>query len=69
MKKRIALLECQLQKSEIAKKGFEVSTGKLLRFVEVMYRCLSVLAYFTFPSHFFYHSDLGSKTMHKKCSP
>ncbi|KAI4889990.1 hypothetical protein NFI96_013248 [Prochilodus magdalenae] len=36
MKKRIALLECQLRKSEAAKKGFEVSTGKLLCFVEVI---------------------------------
>ncbi|XP_036427724.1 syntaxin-binding protein 4 [Colossoma macropomum] len=36
LKKRIALLECQLRKSEAAKKGFEVSTGKLLRFVEVI---------------------------------
>ncbi|XP_026996252.2 syntaxin-binding protein 4 [Tachysurus fulvidraco] len=34
LKKRIALLECQLRKSEVAKKGFEISTGKLLHFVE-----------------------------------
>ncbi|KAK1794060.1 hypothetical protein P4O66_010965, partial [Electrophorus voltai] len=37
LKKRVALLECQLQKSEAAKKGFQISTGKLLHFVEVMY--------------------------------
>ncbi|XP_035389638.1 syntaxin-binding protein 4 [Electrophorus electricus] len=36
LKKRVALLECQLQKSEAAKKGFQISTGKLLHFVEVM---------------------------------
>ncbi|KAL6475443.1 hypothetical protein MHYP_G00164830 [Metynnis hypsauchen] len=36
LKKRIALLECQLRKSEAARKGFEVSTGKLMRFVEVI---------------------------------
>ncbi|XP_034165386.1 syntaxin-binding protein 4 [Pangasianodon hypophthalmus] len=36
LKKRLALLECQLRKSEVAKKGFEISTGKLLHFVEVI---------------------------------
>ncbi|KAJ8399979.1 hypothetical protein AAFF_G00407090 [Aldrovandia affinis] len=36
LKKRIAVLECQLRKSETAKKGFEVSTGKLLQFVEIV---------------------------------
>ncbi|XP_066560758.1 syntaxin-binding protein 4 isoform X2 [Amia ocellicauda] len=35
-KKRIAVLECQLRKSEGAKKGFEVATEKLLHFVEVV---------------------------------
>lgn len=35
LKKRVAVLECQLRKSEAAKKGFEMSTGKLLSFVEV----------------------------------
>ncbi|XP_067432358.1 syntaxin-binding protein 4 isoform X2 [Thunnus thynnus] len=34
LKKRVAVLECQLRKSEAAKKGFEISTGKLLSFVE-----------------------------------
>ncbi|XP_040922799.1 syntaxin-binding protein 4 isoform X3 [Toxotes jaculatrix] len=34
LKKRVAVLECQLRKSETAKKGFEMSTGKLLSFVE-----------------------------------
>ncbi|XP_037611940.1 syntaxin-binding protein 4 isoform X1 [Sebastes umbrosus] len=34
LKKRVAVLECQLRKSEAAKKGFEMSTGKLLSFVE-----------------------------------
>uniref|UniRef100_A0A8C9V8S5 Syntaxin binding protein 4 n=2 Tax=Scleropages formosus TaxID=113540 RepID=A0A8C9V8S5_SCLFO len=36
LKKRIALLECQLRKSESVKKGFEVSIGKLLHFVEII---------------------------------
>ena len=35
MKKRAAVLECQLRKSEATKKSFELSTGKLLSFVEV----------------------------------
>ncbi|KAM3592186.1 uncharacterized protein V6R79_014227 [Siganus canaliculatus] len=34
LKKRAAVLECQLRKSEAAKKSFEMSTGKLLSFVE-----------------------------------
>ncbi|KAM4623819.1 syntaxin-binding protein 4 [Polymixia lowei] len=34
LKKRVAVLECQLRKCEGAKKGFELSTGKLLNFVE-----------------------------------
>ncbi|XP_024287078.2 syntaxin-binding protein 4 [Oncorhynchus tshawytscha] len=34
LKKRVAVLECQLSKNEGAKKGFEVSMGKLLNFVE-----------------------------------
>ncbi|XP_038595539.1 syntaxin-binding protein 4-like [Micropterus salmoides] len=34
LKKRVAVLECQLRKSEVAKRGFEMSTGKLLSFVE-----------------------------------
>uniref|UniRef100_A0A3Q1IEJ8 PDZ domain-containing protein n=2 Tax=Anabas testudineus TaxID=64144 RepID=A0A3Q1IEJ8_ANATE len=34
LKKRVAVLECQLRKSEAGKKGFEMSTAKLLSFVE-----------------------------------
>ncbi|XP_029977938.1 syntaxin-binding protein 4 isoform X2 [Sphaeramia orbicularis] len=34
LKKKVAVLECQLRKSETAKKSFEMSTGKLLSFVE-----------------------------------
>ncbi|KAM8836129.1 syntaxin-binding protein 4 isoform 2-T2 [Spinachia spinachia] len=34
LRRRVAVLECQLRKSEAAKKGFEMSTGKLLSFVE-----------------------------------
>uniref|UniRef100_A0A1A8SI98 Syntaxin binding protein 4 n=1 Tax=Nothobranchius rachovii TaxID=451742 RepID=A0A1A8SI98_9TELE len=34
LKKRVAVLECQLRKSDAAKKSFEMSTGKLLSFVE-----------------------------------
>ncbi|KAJ8363733.1 hypothetical protein SKAU_G00125640 [Synaphobranchus kaupii] len=33
---RVTELECQLHKSETAKKGFEVSTGKLLQFMEIV---------------------------------
>ncbi|KAJ3608475.1 hypothetical protein NHX12_025522 [Muraenolepis orangiensis] len=36
LKKQVAVLECQLRKSEGAKKGFESSTGKLLNFVETV---------------------------------
>lgn len=49
MKKRIALLECQLLKSEVAKKGFEISTGKLLHFVEVCRNVKHVQSYSNFP--------------------
>ncbi|XP_063748691.1 syntaxin-binding protein 4 isoform X1 [Eleginops maclovinus] len=35
LKKKVAVLECQLRKSEATKKGFELSTGKLLSFVEL----------------------------------
>lgn len=35
LKKRVTVLESQLRKSEAARKGFEMSTGKLLSFVEV----------------------------------
>uniref|UniRef100_A0A8C2HPZ3 Syntaxin binding protein 4 n=1 Tax=Cyprinus carpio TaxID=7962 RepID=A0A8C2HPZ3_CYPCA len=41
LKKRISVLECQLRKTETAKKGFEVSTGKLLQFVEAVQGFLS----------------------------
>ncbi|XP_078061837.1 syntaxin-binding protein 4, partial [Mustelus asterias] len=37
LRKRIAVLDCQLRKSEIARKTFEVSTEKLLQFVEVVH--------------------------------
>ncbi|XP_067859930.1 syntaxin-binding protein 4 isoform X2 [Heptranchias perlo] len=40
LRKRIAVLDCQLRKSEIAKKTFEVSTEKLLQFVEVVHEVL-----------------------------
>lgn len=35
LKKKVAILECQLRKSEATKRSFEMSTGKLLSFVEV----------------------------------
>ncbi|TRY99222.1 hypothetical protein DNTS_007590 [Danionella cerebrum] len=41
LKKRISVLECQLRRSETAKKHFEVSTGKLLQFVEAVQGFLS----------------------------
>lgn len=36
LRKRVTVLDCQLRKSETAKKTFEVATEKLLEFVEVM---------------------------------
>ncbi|XP_048346935.1 syntaxin-binding protein 4 isoform X2 [Sphaerodactylus townsendi] len=41
LRKRITVLDCQLRKSETAKKTFEVATGKLLQFVEVVHEALS----------------------------
>ncbi|XP_072882574.1 syntaxin-binding protein 4 isoform X2 [Hemitrygon akajei] len=41
LRKRIAVLDCQLRKSESARKGFEVSTQKLLQFVEMVHELLS----------------------------
>ncbi|XP_059509573.1 syntaxin-binding protein 4 isoform X2 [Stegostoma tigrinum] len=41
LRKRIAVLDCQLRKSEIAKKTFEASTEKLLQFVEVVHEALA----------------------------
>ncbi|KAK1881361.1 Syntaxin-binding protein 4 [Dissostichus eleginoides] len=40
LKKKVAVLECQLRKSEATKKGFELSTGKLLSFVENIHEFL-----------------------------
>lgn len=42
LKRRITVLDCQLRKSEMTRKAFEVSTEKLLQFVEVSY-CLDFL--------------------------
>ncbi|XP_058848293.1 syntaxin-binding protein 4-like isoform X3 [Acipenser ruthenus] len=50
LKKRVAVLECQLRKSEGAKKGFEVSTEKLLQFVEVVHDVLAENPSFSSPS-------------------
>ncbi|XP_067403526.1 syntaxin-binding protein 4 isoform X2 [Emydura macquarii macquarii] len=41
LRKRITVLDCQLRKSESARKTFEVATEKLLRFVEVVHDVLS----------------------------
>nr|XP_056714888.1 syntaxin-binding protein 4 [Euleptes europaea] len=41
LRKRITVLDCQLRKSETAKKTFEVATGKLLQFVEIVHEALS----------------------------
>ncbi|XP_041077941.1 syntaxin-binding protein 4-like [Polyodon spathula] len=49
LKKRVAVLECQLRKSEGAKKGFEVSTEKLLQFVEVVHDVLAENPSFSSP--------------------
>ncbi|XP_053144540.1 syntaxin-binding protein 4 isoform X3 [Hemicordylus capensis] len=41
LRKRITVLDCQLRKSETAKKAFEVTTEKLLQFVEILPELLS----------------------------
>lgn len=41
LRKRITVLDCQLRKSETAKKAFEVATEKLLQFVEIIPEVLS----------------------------
>ncbi|OXB77021.1 UNVERIFIED_CONTAM: hypothetical protein H355_014843, partial [Colinus virginianus] len=41
LRKRVTVLDCQLRKSESARKTFEVATEKLLQFVEVVHEMLS----------------------------
>ncbi|XP_075759934.1 syntaxin-binding protein 4 isoform X3 [Pelodiscus sinensis] len=41
LRKRITVLDCQLRKSELARKTFEVATEKLLQFVEIVHEVLS----------------------------
>ncbi|KAI1232420.1 hypothetical protein IHE44_0006880 [Lamprotornis superbus] len=41
LKKRVTVLDCQLRKSESARKTFEVATEKLLQFAEVVHEILS----------------------------
>ncbi|KAM6245209.1 syntaxin-binding protein 4 isoform 2-T2 [Porphyrio hochstetteri] len=41
LRKRVTVLDCQLRKSESARKTFEVATEKLLQFVEVVREILS----------------------------
>ncbi|NXY60773.1 STXB4 protein, partial [Callaeas wilsoni] len=41
LRKRATVLDCQLRKSESARKTFEVATEKLLQFVEVVHEILS----------------------------
>ncbi|XP_060059750.1 syntaxin-binding protein 4 isoform X3 [Erinaceus europaeus] len=41
LRKRITVLDCQLRKSETARKTFETSTGKLLHFVEAIQELFS----------------------------
>ncbi|XP_065271592.1 syntaxin-binding protein 4 isoform X1 [Emys orbicularis] len=41
LRKRITVLDCQLRKSELARKTFEVATAKLLQFVEVVHEVLA----------------------------
>ncbi|XP_069511027.1 syntaxin-binding protein 4 [Ambystoma mexicanum] len=41
LRKRITVLDCQLRKSEVARKTFEASTEKLLAFVEVVHEVLA----------------------------
>lgn len=41
LRKRITVLDCQLRKSEMARKSFEAATGKLLHFVEAIQELFS----------------------------
>ncbi|XP_030631008.1 syntaxin-binding protein 4 [Chanos chanos] len=41
LKRRIVLLECQLRQTETARKSFEVSTAKLLQFMEIVQEFLT----------------------------
>uniref|UniRef100_A0A8B9I3U7 Syntaxin binding protein 4 n=1 Tax=Anser brachyrhynchus TaxID=132585 RepID=A0A8B9I3U7_9AVES len=41
LRKRVTVLDCQLRKSESARKTFEVATEKLLQFIEVVHEVLS----------------------------
>ncbi|XP_063817334.1 syntaxin-binding protein 4 isoform X2 [Pseudophryne corroboree] len=41
LRRRVTVLDCQLRKSEMARKTFEVSTEKLLQFVENIHEVLS----------------------------
>uniref|UniRef100_A0A8C3H725 Syntaxin binding protein 4 n=1 Tax=Chrysemys picta bellii TaxID=8478 RepID=A0A8C3H725_CHRPI len=41
LRKRITVLDCQLRKSESARKTFEVATAKLLQFVEIVHEVLA----------------------------
>lgn len=41
LRKRITVLDCQLRKSEMARKTYETSTGKLLHFVEAIQELFS----------------------------
>uniref|UniRef100_A0A8C3SMQ7 Syntaxin binding protein 4 n=1 Tax=Chelydra serpentina TaxID=8475 RepID=A0A8C3SMQ7_CHESE len=41
LRKRITVLDCQLRKSESSRKTFEVTTAKLLQFVEVVHEVLA----------------------------
>ncbi|XP_040433696.1 syntaxin-binding protein 4 isoform X3 [Cygnus olor] len=41
LRKRVTVLDCQLRKSESARKTFEVATEKLLQFIEVVHEILS----------------------------
>lgn len=45
LRKRITVLDCQLRKSEMARKTFEASTEKLLHFVETIQELLSDNSY------------------------
>lgn len=46
LRKRITVLDCQLRKSEVARKTFEASTEKLLHFVEVNFPITLLYAHF-----------------------
>uniref|UniRef100_A0A4X2LAB2 Syntaxin binding protein 4 n=1 Tax=Vombatus ursinus TaxID=29139 RepID=A0A4X2LAB2_VOMUR len=66
LRKRITVLDCQLRKSETARKSFELTTEKLLNFVEVNLQIIVLFSFPPFPVSMPFsdrRSVLGSQTL------